>query len=77
MTPARDRILASIRDGLVRAVLPDAGAARDRRWPPAASDASPDSLVAQFSAALTALSGHVHRAAAADVAEVVLGIAAG
>ena len=77
MTPARDRILASIRDGLVRAVLPDAGAARDRPWPPAARDASAEALVAQFSSILTALSGHVHRAAAADVAEVVLAIAAG
>ena len=77
MTPARDRILASIRDGLVRAVLPEAGAAPDRRWPPAAGDASAQALVAQFSSVLTALSGHVHRAAAADVAGVVLAIAAG
>jgi L-lactate dehydrogenase complex protein LldG len=77
MTPARDRILASIRDGLVRAVLPEAGSARDRRWPPAVVDASAETLVEQFSTVLTALSGHVHRATAADVAEVVLGIAAG
>jgi L-lactate dehydrogenase complex protein LldG len=76
MTPARDRILASVRYGLVRAVLPDAPAKGRKRWMPAVEAASTDALIRQFSAALTTLSGHVHRAAEAEVADVVRGIAA-
>lgn len=77
MPGARDRILAAVRDGLVRAVLPDAGGDTAPHWPPP-PDASTDALAAQFSAALTALSGHVHHAeSASDIAEIVARIAAG
>jgi L-lactate dehydrogenase complex protein LldG len=76
MTSPRDRILGSIRDGLLRAQLP----AEDRR--PAADLAVPsavpatDVLVAQFSSALTALSGHAHRASdAGQAADLIAGIA--
>jgi L-lactate dehydrogenase complex protein LldG len=76
MPDARDRILAAVRDGLVRAVLPDAGGDAVPRWPPP-SEVSPDALVAQFSAALTTLSGHVYHAdTASDVADIVARIAA-
>ena len=76
MTSPRERILASIRDGLLRANLPaDASGAVARR-----SAASPPiplpEMVERFSAVLTALSGHAHRAAdAPNVADIIAGIA--
>jgi len=78
MTSPRERILASVRDGLLRAHLPaeadgTPGRAADGSAAPAARD-----MAEQFSAALTALSGHVHRAAgAAGVADLIIGIARG
>lgn len=76
MSDARDRILASVRDGLLRAVLPDSGAGASRRPLTPMPIASPDAMVDQFSAALTALAGRVHRAAALpDIADIVAGIA--
>jgi L-lactate dehydrogenase complex protein LldG len=76
MTSPRERILASIRDGLLRAHLP-----ADADGPPrhaAGESAAPTvaDMADQFSAALTALSGHVHRASgAAGVADIIAGIA--
>jgi len=75
MTQARERILASIRDGLVRAVLPDSGDARRPVSAAPARDADVEALAGQFSAALTALSGRVYRATLADVSKVVAQIA--
>jgi L-lactate dehydrogenase complex protein LldG len=76
MTSPRERILASIRSGLLRASLPAeaAGMAASRPEPSAAPAAG--ALAGQFAAALTALSGHVHRASgAAGVADLIAGIA--
>ena len=76
MTSPRERILASIRDGLIRAHLP-----ADRTRPPGRGDEGPAAPAARemaerFSAALTALSGHVHRASGtAGVADLIAGIA--
>ena len=78
MSTARDRILASIRDGLLRAQLPADVEPRERRSLPFAPAMSPAAMVEQFTAALAALTGHVHRAAAAsDVAGIVARIAGG
>jgi L-lactate dehydrogenase complex protein LldG len=69
--------MASVRDGLLRAVLPDAAADRAGRWEPPAQVPPREALVDQFSRALAALTGHVHRAATAtDVADIVIGVAA-
>ncbi len=74
---ARDRIMGSVRDGLLRAVLPDAIADRGVRGEPAVQEPPREALVEQFSRALAALTGHVHRAATAtDVADIVMGVAA-
>jgi L-lactate dehydrogenase complex protein LldG len=76
MTTPRERILASIREGLLRAALPvEASGATDApAVPPAAPPAS--ALAGPFTAALTALSGTVHRAAgAAGVADAITEIA--
>ncbi len=76
MTSPRERILASIRDGLLRANLPaDAGGATSRApAPPAAPSAT--ERVEGFSAVLTALSGHAHRAAGAPgIADAIAEIA--
>lgn len=77
MSDARDRILGTVRDSLVRAVLPDAAAALVR--PPRAAEPALRSglaLVAEFTAALEGLTGHVRRVpTAAEAAAVVLGIA--
>jgi L-lactate dehydrogenase complex protein LldG len=73
MTAPRERILASIRDSLLRAGLPAAPPAR-----PAGPAAAPDvrEMCERFSAALTALSGHAHRAdGTAAVADTIAGIA--
>ena len=76
MTSPRERILASIRDGLLRAHLP--ADADGPPWHAAGKTAAPtvQDMAGEFSAALTALSGHVHRASgAAAVADVIVGIA--
>jgi L-lactate dehydrogenase complex protein LldG len=72
MTSPRERILASIREGLLRNTLPAAaGGSTDRPTTAAAPD-----LAEQFCAALTALSGHAHRAdGAAGVADTIAAIA--
>lgn len=75
MTP-RERILASIRDGLRRSSLP----ADDGRPAPGPAAPAPapgsEALVERFSAALTALAGHVHRASGASgAANLIAGIA--
>jgi len=76
MTSPRERILASIRDALLRASLPaDASGPAHRQPAPAASPHVTD-MAEQFSAALTALAGHAHRAAGVSaVADMVAGIA--
>jgi len=76
MTTPRERILASIRGGLARACLP-AGADYPTARRPASSPPAPTpDLVERFVAALTALSGHAHRATGASgVADVIAGIA--
>lgn len=76
MTSPRERILASIRRGLVRAGLPaDASGSSPLRSAPFAP-LSPFDMAEQFASALTALSGHVHRAAgASSVADLVAAIA--
>ena len=73
MSEARDRILGSVRDSLVRAVLPDA-------TPTLASPRQPrlpdDTLAGRFTAALEGLKGHVHRVATStEAAAAVLEIA--
>jgi L-lactate dehydrogenase complex protein LldG len=74
MTSPRERILASIRDGLLRASPPGASNGSTTRL--AASAPPVPEMLEQFSAALTALSGHVHRAAGIlDVAEIIAGLA--
>jgi L-lactate dehydrogenase complex protein LldG len=76
MTSPRERILASIREGLLRATLPkDAGVAAPR---PEGLPAAPTAgeMAEQFAAALTALSGHVHRASGAEaVGDLIAGLA--
>jgi L-lactate dehydrogenase complex protein LldG len=76
MTPPRDRILASIRDGLLRASLPaEADVSADARPGPSVAPTVIE-METQFTAALEALSGHAHRAAgAAGVADLIAGIA--
>jgi L-lactate dehydrogenase complex protein LldG len=76
MTSPRERILASVRNALMRAHLPP-----EASGPPARGATLPAALTAgelaeQFSGALTALSGRVHRASGAvGVAEIVASIA--
>jgi L-lactate dehydrogenase complex protein LldG len=76
MTSPRERILASLRDGLVRGRLPGHGgdlAGRATETPAAPTLAE---MAEQFSAALTGLSGHVHRASGIEaVAEIIAGLA--
>lgn len=76
MTSPRERILASIRQGLVRAGLPaDAGGSAPSRLAPSAAPSQAD-MAERFASALTALSGHVHHAAgASSVADIVAAIA--
>jgi L-lactate dehydrogenase complex protein LldG len=74
VTTARDRILRAVRDGLLRATLPDAAADRpDVSWVDRDSTSrSRDELAASFTRALTALTGVVHEAGSpADVARLV------
>lgn len=76
MSSARERILASIRDGLLRANLPagESAPARPQRAP--APAAPVPEMADQFAAALAALAGRAHRAAgAAAIAETIAGIA--
>lgn len=76
MTSPRERILASIRDGLLRASLPaEANGVTGRRPDPTAAP-TVSGMADAFAAALTALSGHAHRASGpAGVADAVAGIA--
>jgi L-lactate dehydrogenase complex protein LldG len=76
MTSPRERILASIRAGLIRAQLPaDESRTAGRHDHPPAAPAVRE-MAEQFSAALTALAGHVHRASStAEVADLIAGIA--
>jgi len=76
MTTPRERILASIRGGLARACLP-AGAGHPAARGPASSPPAPaPDMAERFVAALTALSGHAHRATGASgVADAIAGIA--
>jgi L-lactate dehydrogenase complex protein LldG len=76
MTSPRERILASIRDGLLRASLPAHAAGGPGRGPARPAALSATELVEGFSAVLTALSGHAHRAAGAPgIADMIAGIA--
>jgi L-lactate dehydrogenase complex protein LldG len=78
VTTARDRILGSVRHGLLRATLPDAsGTGPDLSWVDAAPVPSESGdLATRFKSAVTALTGVVHEAASPDeVARVVAGIA--
>jgi L-lactate dehydrogenase complex protein LldG len=77
MNAARDRIMASVRDGLLRAVLPDATDDRAGRWAPPDPALPRDTLIGQFGLALASLTGHLHRAATASAAaDVIAGVAA-
>jgi L-lactate dehydrogenase complex protein LldG len=77
MSDARTRILGTVRDSLLRAVLPDAtaalerpGAVRPAPWPDARI------MVDTFTSALEGLTGHVRRVATpADAAAAVFDIA--
>jgi L-lactate dehydrogenase complex protein LldG len=71
MSGARERILAAIREGLLRAGLPP-----ESGRPPGPPAAAPGSMIEQFSAALAALSGHAHRATGpAAVADIIAAVA--
>lgn len=76
MTSSRDRILGSIRDGLRRAQLPAAGHGPLAGLVVPSAVPGTEALAAQFSSALTALAGHVHRASGAtQAADLIAGIA--
>jgi len=76
MTSPRERILASIRDGLLKASLPAEANGATRRRPDSPAPPAVREMADRFSAALTALSGQVHHAAGAEsVAGVIAGIA--
>jgi len=76
MTTPRERILASIRGGLLRASLPADGDGRPGRHDDAPAAPAVREMAEQFTAALTALSGHVHRASGTEsVADLIAGIA--
>ncbi len=78
MSTARERILAAVRDGVLRATLPDAPPDRpDVSWVGRREADMPlDERVARFTRALTALTGHVHEVDSIDaVARVIDGIA--
>ena len=76
MTSPRERILASIRDGLLKASLPAEANGATRRRPGSPAPPAVREMADRFSAALTALSGQVHHAAGAEsVAGVIAGIA--
>ena len=76
MTSPRERILASLRDGLIRGRLPphrDSPAGRAAETGPAPTVSE---MAEEFSAALLALAGHVHRASgAAAVAAIIAELA--
>jgi L-lactate dehydrogenase complex protein LldG len=73
---SRERILEAVRNGLVRAVLPDSSESAPR-WSPSTRGETVEALVETFSTALSALSGRVHHAATMpDIAETVASIAA-
>lgn len=77
MTGARERMMTAVRDGLLRADLPDASSEHPV-YRPASATAPPglDDLCESFSRALVALTGSVHRAGSADaVADIVTAIA--
>jgi len=76
MTSPRERILASIREGLLRAHLPALPAAPPARPEQPADAAGAGELREQFSTVLAALSGHVHLASGtAEAADVIAGLA--
>jgi len=76
MTTPRERILASIRDGLQRRPLPQAERASHGQPPGSPATPTAPEMAGHFSDVLTALSGHVHRASgAAAVADLIAGIA--
>jgi L-lactate dehydrogenase complex protein LldG len=76
MTSPRERILASIRSGLRRVRLPVEATGTPGSRPATAAAPPVSGMADQFSAALTALSGRVHRAASAAVAaDTIAGIA--
>ena len=76
MTSPRERILKSVRDGLLKASLPAEPNGATRRRPDSPVAPSVREMADRFSAALTALSGHVHHADGAEgVARVIAGIA--
>jgi L-lactate dehydrogenase complex protein LldG len=77
MNAARDRIMASVRDGLLRAVLPDATVDCAGRWEPPDPALPRDMLIEHFGRALASLAGQLHHAASASAAaDVIAGIAA-
>ena len=72
MTSPRERILASLRDGLLRGRLPADGGRAAGPTPETRPAPAVPEMADQFTAALTALSGHVHRASgSAAVAEII------
>jgi L-lactate dehydrogenase complex protein LldG len=76
MTSPRERILASIRGGLIRAQLPADQDGRPGRHDGAPAAPTVQEMAEQFTAALTGLSGHVHRASGTEgVADLIAGIA--
>ena len=73
---SRERILEAVRSGLVRAVLPDSNESAPR-WSPPSRGESVEALVETFSAALSALSGHVHHAVTMpEIARTIADVAA-
>ncbi len=76
MTTPRERILGSIRSGLVRAGLPAGTGHPTARGPALSPPAPTPELAERFVASLTALSGHAHRAiGASGVADAIAGVA--
>jgi L-lactate dehydrogenase complex protein LldG len=69
--------MASVRGGLLRAVLPDATDDRTGRWAPPDSALAGETLIEDFGRVLASLAGHLHRAASASAAaDIVAGVAA-
>lgn len=77
MTSPRERILASLREGLLRGRLPAGGVEAAGRAPDTQPARTVSEMADQFSAALTALAGHVHRASGADAVAGIIAELAG